>query len=78
MPLVSFNPSESTMLPLNEGPADRIIRLLLGLAVVTLVFVGPKTPWGWLGLILIGTSLFGFCPLYAVLGIRTCPAPKGG
>ena len=63
---------------LNLGPADRIIRLLLGLAVVTLVFVGPKTPWGWLGLILIATSLFGFCPLYAALGLRTCPAPKGG
>jgi len=63
---------------LNVGPADRIIRLLLGLAVVTLVFVGPKTPWGWLGLILIGTSLFGFCPLYALFGLRTCPAPKGG
>ena len=66
------------MLPLNEGPADRIIRLLLGLAVITLVFVGPKTPWGWLGLIPIGTALFGFCPLYAVRGIRTCPAPKRG
>jgi hypothetical protein len=62
----------------NAGAADRIIRLLLGLAVVTLVFVGPKTPWGWLGLVLIGTGLYGFCPLYAVFGVRTCPAPKAG
>ena len=64
------------MFPRNEGPTDRIIRLLLGLVIVTLVFVGPKTPWGWLGLIPIATALFGFCPLYALLGIRTCPAPK--
>ena len=64
------------MFPRNEGPADRIIRLLLGLVIVTLVFVGPKTPWGWLGLVPIATALFGFCPLYALLGIRTCPAPK--
>ncbi|MDQ8145780.1 MAG: DUF2892 domain-containing protein [Gemmatimonadota bacterium] len=64
------------MFPRNEGPADRIIRLLLGLVIVTLVFVGPKTPWGWLGLIPIATALFGFCPVYALLGIRTCPAPK--
>jgi Protein of unknown function (DUF2892) len=64
------------MFPRNEGPADRIIRLLLGLVIVTLVFVGPKTPWGWLGLIPIATALFGFCPLYALLGVRTCPAPK--
>lgn len=56
----------------NVGTLDRILRIVIGLALVSLVFVGPQTPWGWLGLILIGTSAMGWCPIYKALGIRTC------
>lgn len=56
----------------NESALDRIIRVAIGLALVSLVFVGPKTPWGWLGLIPILTAAVGFCPLYRVLGVSTC------
>lgn len=57
----------------NEGMIDRTIRVLLGLALLALVFVGPQTPWGWLGLIPLVTGLMGFCPLYRIFGLSTCP-----
>ncbi len=61
---------------LNEGGLDRILRIAVGLAVLSLVFVGPRTPWAWLGLIPLLTGVIGFCPLYAVLGLNTCGVRK--
>ncbi len=60
----------------NEGTIDRAVRVLLGLALISLVYVGPKTPWGWIGLLPLATGLIGFCGLYALLGISTCPAKR--
>jgi len=57
----------------NEGTIDRAIRVVLGLALLAIVFVGPKTPAGWLGILPLVTGLVGFCPLYRALGVRTCP-----
>ena len=56
----------------NEGNVDRALRVIIGLAVISLVFVGPKTPWGWLGAVPVLTGLIGWCPLYSVLGLNTC------
>ena len=61
---------------INEGVLDRIIRVVLGLAIISLVFIGPKTPLAWLGLVPFLTGVVGFCPAYALFGIRTCPARK--
>lgn len=58
----------------NVGGFDRVLRVLIGLALIAIVFVGPKTPWGWVGVIPLATGLFSFCPLYALLGIKTCGA----
>ena len=63
-------------MPVNEGKVDRAIRIVLGLALIALVFVGPKTNWGWLGLIPLITGLTGFCGLYKLLGINTCRAGR--
>ncbi|MDR7925976.1 DUF2892 domain-containing protein [Acidithiobacillus thiooxidans] len=60
----------------NEGMADRLIRIIVGIIVIALVFVGPKTPWGWLGLVPLITGLVGWCPAYTLFGIRTCPLRK--
>lgn len=60
----------------NEGTIDRAVRVLLGLVLISLVYVGPKTPWGWIGLLPLATGLVGFCGLYALLGISTCPAKR--
>lgn len=57
---------------MNEGTLDRVLRVIFGLAIISLAFVGPKTLWAWLGLIPLLTGLFGYCPAYAVFGIRTC------
>lgn len=57
----------------NEGTLDRVLRVVLGLALLSLVFFGPRTAWGWLGVIPLVTGLFGICPVYSLLGIRTCP-----
>ncbi len=57
---------------INEGTADRGIRIVVGLVLVALVFIGPKTAWGWLGLLPLLTGISGWCPAYSLLGIRTC------
>lgn len=60
------------LIPRNEHLLDRAVRVVIGLAVVSLVFVGPQTPWAWLGMIFVVTGLVGSCPIYTVLGINTC------
>ncbi|MCW2363740.1 MULTISPECIES: DUF2892 domain-containing protein [Sphingobium] len=55
----------------NIGRLDRTIRILIGLGLIALVFVGPRTPWGWIGLVPMLTAFVSFCPLYALIGIRT-------
>lgn len=60
------------MFAVNEGSTDRTMRAVFGVVIVSMVFVGPKTPWGWLGLIPLATAALGWCPLYTVLGINTC------
>lgn len=61
----------------NEGNLDRALRVILGLVLLSLVFVGPQTAWGWVGLVPLLTGLFGFCPLYKIVGLNTCPLKKG-
>ncbi len=59
----------------NEAIWDRTIRVVLGVGLLSLVFVGPQTPWGFVGVVPLLTGLAGFCPLYRLLGVSTCPAP---
>ena len=56
----------------NLGSIDRSIRVLVGLWILSLAFVGPQTPWGYLGMILITTGLISWCPAYLPFGIKTC------
>ena len=56
----------------NIGSLDKIIRVLVGLVLLALVFVGPQSAWGWIGLPVILIALFSWCPLYKVLGVSTC------
>lgn len=57
----------------NEGTIDRVLRVVLGLVLLSLVFVGPQTWWGLIGLVPLVTGLMGSCPVYSILGISTCP-----
>jgi hypothetical protein len=62
----------------NEGTADRILRIVAGLVLLSLTVVGPKTSWGFVGLPLLVTGLAGNCLLYSILGVSTCPAKPSG
>jgi hypothetical protein len=64
------------ILPNNESTLDRGVRVLLGLGVLSLAFVGPHTAWGYLGLVPVATGLLGSCPLYTLFGLSTCSMKK--
>ncbi|MDE1915241.1 MAG: DUF2892 domain-containing protein [Sphingomonadales bacterium] len=56
----------------NEHAVDRLIRVIVGVALIALVFTGPKTALGWIGIVPLITGLVGFCPAYALFGVNTC------
>lgn len=56
----------------NVGGLDRVARIAVGLLLLSLVFVGPQTLWGLIGLVPLLTGAFRFCPVYPLLGINTC------
>ena len=62
----------------NVGAVDRTLRIIVGLVLIALVFVGPQTPWGWVGLIPLVTALIGWCPAYRLIGMNTCAIGKRG
>ena len=57
----------------NMAGWERALRIVLGIALLAIVFVGPQTALGWLGLVPLITGAAGTCPLYRVLGVSTCP-----
>jgi hypothetical protein len=56
----------------NVGNIDRILRIVVGLALLSLVFIGPRTWWGLVGLVPLLTAVVGFCPAYRLIGVSTC------
>jgi hypothetical protein len=60
------------MFKTNVGGIDRVLRIVVGLVLIALVFIGPKTPWGWIGVIPIATGFLRTCPLYSLIGVNTC------
>ena len=66
----------SKLFPRNEAKIERVIRVVAGIGLLSLVFVGPQTPWGWIGVVPLVTGLIGNCPVYSLLGISTCPVKQ--
>jgi hypothetical protein len=60
----------------NVGSVDRALRIVAGLALLSLTVIGPGTPWGLIGIVPLVTALLGWCPAYTLLGIRTCKTPR--
>ena len=60
----------------NVGGIDRILRIVLGLALIALAATGTIGVWGWLGAVFVLTAAIGFCPLYTVLGFSSCPVKR--
>lgn len=55
----------------NIGQTDKIIRIVAGLVLLSLAFIGPQTPWGFIGLVPLATAFINFCPAYKLLGMNT-------
>ncbi len=61
---------------INESSLDRAVRIVLGVVLLSLVFAGPQTLWGLVGIVPLLTGAFGFCPFYRLFGLSTCPIPR--
>jgi hypothetical protein len=64
------------MLIKNEGNVDRAVRVTVGVLLLALAVIGPKTPLGYLGIVPLLTGLIGFCPSYRLFGFSTCKLPR--
>lgn len=67
------------MFTTNEGGLDRALRVVVGLVLLALFFVYPDASWRYwtlIGVIPLLTGLVGWCPLYSILGMSTCPARR--
>jgi hypothetical protein len=56
----------------NVGGIDRILRIVAGLALITLASMGTIGPWGWLGVVVLATGVFSFCLPYQFFSFSTC------
>lgn len=61
---------------INEGKLDRTLRVIAGVVLIGLAATGQIGAWGYIGVVPLLTGVVGLCPLYAVLGINTCPVSK--
>ncbi|MBK7326206.1 MAG: DUF2892 domain-containing protein [Propionivibrio sp.] len=61
----------------NVGGIDRILRIVIGLALIGLAVTGTVGIWGWIGIVPLLTGLVRWCPVYPLLGISSCPLKKG-
>jgi Protein of unknown function (DUF2892) len=60
----------------NEGTLDRVLRVGAGVLLIGLAMTDTVGPWGYVGIVPLITGALGTCPLYAMLGINTCPASR--
>lgn len=60
----------------NVGSIDRILRIIIGVVLIGLTLSNIIGWWGWIGIIPLGTALIGFCPLYKIFGLSSCPLKK--
>lgn len=60
----------------NVGSIDKLLRIGGGAVLIGLAATGLVGAWGWIGIVPLLTGVFGFCPAYSMLGIKTCPTDK--
>jgi hypothetical protein len=63
------------MLAKNVGTIDRILRAVVGVALIAWALTGGPV-WAWIGVVPLATAIFSNCPAYSLLGIKTCPIEK--
>ncbi|MFN7982983.1 MAG: DUF2892 domain-containing protein [Vicinamibacterales bacterium] len=62
----------AALLPTNEHPIERVVRVVLGAGILALAFIGPRTPWAYIGIVPLLTGIIGSCPAYTLFGFSTC------
>ena len=60
----------------NVGGIDRVLRIVIGAILVALTVIGTIGAWGWIGLVPLATGVLGFCPLYRLIGLSSCPLKR--
>jgi len=60
----------------NVGGIDKILRIVAGVALIALTVMGVLPVWGYIGIVPVATGLMGWCPIYPLLGLNTCPMKK--
>jgi Protein of unknown function (DUF2892) len=70
----SLTTRELDIMTRNEGPFDRLARIVAGLVLLFMAIKGLYTPWTWIGVVPLLTGLIGWCPAYALFGWNTCKA----
>ena len=60
----------------NVGGIDRILRIVIGLALIAATLTGAIGVWGWVGDVLVATATTSSCPLCTVLGFNSCPMKR--
>ena len=81
--LRSLRQQEAPLFKTNVGMMDRIVRIVAGVALIAfaLGYLAPGTGYnwlGWIGVVPLATALIGFCPLYRLVGLSTCPVSGAG
>lgn len=61
---------------LNVGGIDRVIRIVVGIALIAATLTGTIGVWGWIGVVPLATGIFGMCPAYKLIGLNTCPMKR--
>ncbi len=59
----------------NVGGIDKILRILVGIALIAWALMGGPV-WAWIGVLPLATGLLGWCPAYTLIGMNTCPLKK--
>jgi hypothetical protein len=60
----------------NEHPIDRVLRVVVGVILLSFAVVGPRAAWGYLGLLPLLTGVVGTCPIYSFFGFDTCRSTR--
>ena len=70
------NPLKEFNMKCNSGTVDRAIRVIAGLALIMLAYMGTIGAWGYIGVVPLLTGIVGFCPAYTIFGMNTCGSKK--
>jgi hypothetical protein len=65
------------MFKTNVGGIDRLLPIVIGIALIAMSLLGTIGTWGWVGVVPLLTAAMGSCPLYTVLGVNSCGVKKG-